>query len=135
MQSGFIKDAALSSGYDQGNPEDSRLGKKVERSGGWLASPYVSEDYLQIDLAVLYSLTAIAVEGQYRESGLPSSFVRKYTVMISNDSLVWLDYSENGTLKVSVIVRHFRSLLSFSQSTVRRELNLFDRYLMDRSRP
>jgi hypothetical protein len=32
--------------------------------------------------------------------GMANNFVRKYTVMISNDSLVWQNYTENGKLKV-----------------------------------
>ena len=72
----------------------------MSRPGGWLASPYVSEDYLQIDLAVLYSLTKIAVEGEWSDSGISESFVRYYTVNISNDGLVWRTYMENGKVKV-----------------------------------
>ena len=100
MESGFIPDKALSTSVNHGNPHDSRLGKKVNRSGGWLASPYVSEDYLQIDLSVLYLLSKIAVEGQWSDTGRAESFVRHYTVKVSNDSLVWQDYMENGKVKV-----------------------------------
>ncbi|XP_028415474.1 uncharacterized protein LOC114538489 [Dendronephthya gigantea] len=129
MESGFIKDEALSTGYDQGNADASRLRKKVDGPGGWLASPYVPEDYLQIDLALLYSLTAIAVEGQWRESGLPSSFVREYTVMVSNDSLVWLNYSEKGNLKifhgpVSPLAAMHPTLVKFRESVVTRYVRI-----------
>ncbi len=100
MESGFIADEALSTSLDHGNPHDSRLGKEVKEHGGWLASPYENEDYLQIDLAVLYSFTKIAVEGEWSQSGMANKFVRKYQVMISNDSLVWHNYTENSKLKV-----------------------------------
>ena len=98
MESGFITDAALSTSLNNGNPYDSRLGKKVNGYGGWLANPFASQDYLQIDLAVLYSFTKIAVEGPWNAE--VNSFVRKYTVMMSNDTLVWQNYTENGKLKV-----------------------------------
>ena len=101
MESGFITDAALSTSLENGNPYDSRLRKKVRGYGGWLADPFANQDYLQIDLAVLYSFTKIAVQGPW--SGEVNSFVRKYTVMISNDSLVWQNYTENGKVKVRLL--------------------------------
>jgi hypothetical protein len=67
MESGFITDEALSTRLDKSDRYDSRLRKEAKEFGGWLASPYAGEDYLQIDLAVLYSFTKIAVEGQWSE--------------------------------------------------------------------
>ena len=101
MEDGNIPDEALTTHHKPGNPFDSRLRKKVNGHGGWLANPYIDEDYLQIDLAVLHSFTKIAVEGQWSEnSDSTLNFVKHYTIMISNDSLVWHNYTEEGKLKV-----------------------------------
>ena len=106
MESGFITDGALTSQNPRGNPQAGRLNTKVQGNlHGWLASPYETEDYLQIDLGVLYQITKIAVQGEWIiATELSQHFVKKYTVMFSNDSQTWSNYTENGEKRVCFVL-------------------------------
>ena len=102
MESGFITDDALSTSQQTHNAEDSRLNKMVKGAlAGWLANPFVAEDYLQIDLGVLYQVAKFGVQGQWSSSRESKHFVKKYNVMFSNDSFVWSNYTEDGQNRVS----------------------------------
>ncbi|XP_078374347.1 neuropilin-1a-like [Oculina patagonica] len=102
LESGYIPDEALShsvepSSQTVSNPTDIRLNKEVpEFPNGWQAA--LGElDYLQVDFGSLRKVTRVATQGSY---GSPFPFyVESFQFKYSNNSVDWIEYSENGLAK------------------------------------
>ncbi|XP_022796653.1 uncharacterized protein LOC111335073 [Stylophora pistillata] len=97
LESGHIPDEALSHSVDTSrtvsNPTYIRLNKDVPYFPfGWQAT-MGGLDYLQVDFGSLRKVTRVATQGA------ASFFVTRFQLKFSNNSIEWLDYTENGIIK------------------------------------
>lgn len=104
LESGEITDEALSHSLpasDESKPQYIRLHMAVNVFPyGWYSRPYKTpSDYLQLDFASLRKVTRLSTMGGY---GLFSDrYVATYRLSHSKNGLTWVEYRENGEIKVN----------------------------------
>ncbi|XP_068753099.1 uncharacterized protein [Montipora capricornis] len=99
LESGYIPDEALTQGTNRSNPTDIRLNKVIGKFPyGWQAwqDPLGRVDYLQVDFGSLRKVTRVATQGS---AGMITFFVKTFKLKFSNNSIDWIEYSENGKTK------------------------------------
>lgn len=115
LESGEITDEALSHSlpvWDQSKPQYIRLNSVVSNFPyGWYSRLGQNPpDYLQIDFGTLRKVTRLSTMGGY---GLFSQYyVAMYSLAYSKSGLTWVEYRENGQVKVSGLKKiptHFES--------------------------
>ena len=104
LESGEIPDEALSHSLpasDQSKPQYIRLNGAVPSFPfGWYSRPYETPpDYLQIDFGSLRKVTRLSTMGGY-DSHRYDRYVATYKLSHSKDGLTWVEYRENGQIKV-----------------------------------
>ena len=119
MENGRIKNSQITtSGVARGTTArgwQARLNRNIPKYGAWCA--YVSggsrsernyDQYIQIDLLNMTTITGIATQG--REFGGGTQYVRNYKISYSKDSLNWIFYKEKDLMstnktKVNIMIK------------------------------
>ena len=107
LESGEIPDEALSHSIpadDASNSKPRYIRPNVivrHFPFGWYSRPYQNPpDYLQIDFGSLRKVTRLSTMGGYG-SNFVDRYVATYKLSHSKDGLTWVEYRENGQIKVS----------------------------------
>lgn len=105
LESGEIPDEALSHSLPADHaskPQYIRPNVVVKSFPyGWYSRLYETpSDYLQIDFGSLRKVTRLSTMGGY-DSGRSDRKVATYRLSHSKDGLSWVEYRENGQIKVS----------------------------------
>ena len=117
MEDGRIKDSQITtsgvarSAYGW----QARLNRNIPKYGAWCA--YVNggsrsernyDQYIQIDLVTMTTITGIATQGREHRGG--TEYVEDYKISYSKDSLNWIFYKEKDLMstnktKVSIMIK------------------------------
>ena len=105
LESGEIPDEALSHSLpasDASKPQYIRLNAVLKSFPyGWFSRRYMTpSDYLQIDFGSLRKVTRLSTMGGYNSLHSERK-VTTYRLSHSKDGLTWVEYRENGQIKVS----------------------------------
>ena len=70
---------------------------RLNSHSGWAPKTDLNpNDYLQVDLGMLYVICALLTKGNAREDELVTEFI----IRTSTDNSTWVPYQERGTIKV-----------------------------------
>ncbi|XP_078374524.1 uncharacterized protein LOC144658076 [Oculina patagonica] len=96
MENGEIKDEQISASSQSSNHARPSLARLNQRKGlgGWCAGKRDENPYLQIDLQRPDTITKVATQGAN------SNWVEKFSLMFSNDTVHWFDYTVDGLIKI-----------------------------------
>ncbi|KAL9971366.1 hypothetical protein ACROYT_G023879 [Oculina patagonica] len=96
MENGEIKDEQISASSQSSNHARPSLARLNQRKGlgGWCAGKRDENPYLQIDLQRPDTITKVATQGAN------SNWVEKFSLMFSNDTVHWFDYTVDGLIKM-----------------------------------
>ena len=103
MESGFITDQQLSA-HSAWNNNRARYGGARARlylsewPQGWSAKKNDPSPWLQIDLLLTRTLTAVATQGYGNK--IEKEWVKTYVIMTSRDGERWNSYKEGGRKRV-----------------------------------
>ena len=117
MQYGFIADnhiTASSTFNDAYAPKYGRLHSIVTARGGgaWCSGVTDSNQYLQIDLTRVVTISGIATQGrQSRDSS--KSWISEYKIWFKGGSSSFVEYKEFGNRKVEFFLFFSKSFFSF----------------------
>ena len=99
MGGGTVPDNKLTASSDFDNTTPARNGRlNYIASSSWCASSGDPTLYFQVDLQSVHIICAVATQGNSRAD----QWVKTYEVQYSTDGSNWLDYQENGNIKVRV---------------------------------
>ena len=107
LESGEIPDEALSHSLPASDPSKAQYirlnGAVTVFPFGWQSRLYQTPpDYLQIDFGSLRKVTRLSTMGGY-DSDRYKCYVATYKLSHSKDGLTWVEYRENGQIKVRVL--------------------------------
>ena len=110
FEEGIIKDSQItaSSEYNQGYAaENARLNFQDQfgRKAAWAAKRNDDQQWLQVDLQHQVHLTGISSQG--RINCTCNQWVKSYTVSYSNDGTYFIDFKQNGDIKVWILMGFF----------------------------
>ena len=85
-----------SSTYPKDLPHHGRL-NETRHNGVWCTEKnQIDEDYLQVDMGVVYSVCVVATQGPRNEL-----WVKSFKLQLSTDGVTWNFYKEKNVEKVS----------------------------------
>ena len=97
LADGYILDSQLTASSELNAHTPAKNGRLNYTAGSsWCASTSDSNPYLQIDLQTLHIICAVSTQGNSQAD----QWVETYTLNSSTDGTTWIDYNENGQVKV-----------------------------------
>jgi len=96
MESGAIPDSQITASSEINANTPAKNGRLNAARSSWCASTSESNPYLQIDLQTLHIVFAVSTQGNSQGDQL----VETYTIQSSADGTTWVDYKEDGQVKV-----------------------------------
>ena len=95
MESSFIPDSQLVVSSASSN-HSCAARARIGDTSAWMAQLKDFEPWFQIDFTINTTITALTTQG-YPDS---EYWVENYTLSFATDNNVWLDYEQNGQIKV-----------------------------------
>ena len=95
MEDGRIRSSEIKASSFLSSKHDPRFSRiHTKKQEAWCAATNDSKQWLQIDLRITKTVTKIALQG------VPKGWVRSYTLLYGVSEHHWVQYKQNGKLKV-----------------------------------
>ena len=121
MTTGAISTSGLESSSSQNNKHHHKFSRLNSinlgpNSRSWSAAQNDQNQFLQIDIGYVTTVTAIATQGRSKDTdNCCDEWVTSYRVLYSKDSYLWNFYKVNGNIKVTL---NKKSLIIYSYANL-----------------
>ena len=109
FEEGIIKDSQITASSEHSQTVAAKNGRlnfqgQVGRKAAWAARSNDDQQWLQVDLQHQVHLTGISSQGR---SDCCDQWVESYTVSYSNNGPYFIDFKQNGDIKVWILMFFF----------------------------
>ena len=107
FEEGIIKDSQITASSEYSQEHAAKYGRlnfqgQVGRKAAWAAKRNDDQQWLQVDLQHQVHLTGISSQG--RHGCTYNQWVESYTVSHSNNGRYFIDFKQNGDIKVWILM-------------------------------
>ena len=110
LEEGIVKDSQITASSQRNQlyaAKNARLNfqGRVGRKAAWIAKSNNDQEWLQVDLQHEVDLTGVSSQG--RHGCTYNQWVESYTVSHSNNGRYFIDFKQNGDIKVWILMFSF----------------------------